>query len=227
MAANKFRLLIYVKYPRPGEVKTRLAREVGAERAVMFYDACVRDTMSAAADSGLPYTIYAAPGAPLSAYRMWLGAGLDYRVQRGDSLGERMKQGCRAVLDEGHNGVILVGSDIPQLSALILREAAAVLKRHDAVIGGAADGGYYLIGFRAGAFHGDVFDGITWSRDTVFAETAAKFVSHQIRYAELPRLVDVDRYDDWQTVYRQMSRSSQTDSHTFRFLKEYGPRDGI
>jgi rSAM/selenodomain-associated transferase 1 len=89
----------------------------------------------------------------------------------GDELGDRMKNAFQWAFSRGHSRVILIGSDLPDLPAEIINDAFASLNNHDAAIGPALDGGYYLIGFRNDAFSPRIFDDIPWSTSAVFART--------------------------------------------------------
>ena len=89
-----------------------------------------------------------------------LGDEFSYIPQTGDDLGERMKLAFLRCFSEGARSVVLIGSDIPDLPARIVDEAFRALDENDAVIGPAADGGYYLIGFKRDTFNGNVFPGI-------------------------------------------------------------------
>ena len=102
--------------------------------------------------------------------------------QTGDDLGERMEQAFVRVFSEGFREAILIGSDIPGLSSGTVQEAFASLAGHDAVIGPANDGGYYLIGFTRRAFYPEIFHSMPWSTPAVFRETLGRLRRHPVLF---------------------------------------------
>jgi rSAM/selenodomain-associated transferase 1 len=129
----------------------------------------------------------------------WLGERYEYSGQVGSGLGERMKNAFVGVFSGGCRKAVLVGSDIPELSASIISRAFEELEESDAVVGPAVDGGYYLIGFCRDSFRGEVFEDVEWSRSSVFAETMEKFGTFGDEYVVgvLDELADVDTAEDY------------------------------
>ena len=160
-------ILLFVKTPIKGRVKSRLASAVGEEGALDLYRDFVLDILGTLQAEGLAFRICYAPPDSGPALISWLGPGHQYTAQEGKDLGERMKNAFSSVFLEGIERAILIGSDIPDLPGSVIRDAFTVLESKDAVLGPAADGGYYLIGFRSGAFLPQAFDGIPWGTDAV------------------------------------------------------------
>ncbi|OIO78777.1 MAG: hypothetical protein AUJ86_03710 [Hydrogenophilaceae bacterium CG1_02_62_390] len=163
---NPTRTLVFAKAPVPGRVKTRLIPALGtagaADLARRMLDHALEQALEA--DIG-PVELCASPA--LSAPD-WAGFTLPPGVAHSDQgegdLGARMARAALRHLD--HDGrVLLIGSDCPALSARHLREAAAALDCHDAVIHPALDGGYPLLGLRA--FHPSLFTDMPWSTPAV------------------------------------------------------------
>ncbi len=189
-------LILILKYPRPGAVKTRLVPALGDHRACELHRALVAHTLG---EVGIfrsrgagPLTVEArVAGAPdPAAARDWLGAGPVIREQGDGDLGARMERAVAAAFTEGAEAVVVIGGDCPQLAADHLAQAFAALARTDAVLGPAVDGGYYLIGMRRP--FPELFQGIAWGGAEVRAQTLAAARALRIEIASLATLSDVD-----------------------------------
>lgn len=186
-------LIIFIRNPEPGKVKTRLAAAVGDERALAIYrellDLTRRAALGSEAEKYLWYSHFVdkADGWPESDFRKML--------QQGEDLGDRMAYAFETALAD-HDKAVIIGSDCPYLSPVLLDEAFELLDDSDFVIGPATDGGYYLLGMNR--FAPEVFQGIEWSTDTVFRETVARIRQSGADYEVLPLLSDVDEIGDWE-----------------------------
>ena len=118
------------------------------------------------------------------------------------------------------------GSDIPDLPESILSEAFRSLDDHDAVLGPARDGGYYLIGFRRDTFVPDVFRGIEWSTDRVFAETRRKLEQATRSVYLLPEWSDVDTPEDLRDLKERNEGTAFAKSRTMKYLFATGVAEG-
>jgi len=133
----------------------------------------------------------------------WAKEGFEQRLQAGDNLGARMKEAfAKALLDDECKRVILIGSDCAELTADILRKAFQDLKYHDAVLGPATDGGYYLVGMSKFLPH--IFEGKSWSTPTVFEETIRDLESADASCSILPELSDIDNKSDWEKAAKKL-----------------------
>ncbi|MFZ3261518.1 MAG: TIGR04282 family arsenosugar biosynthesis glycosyltransferase [Thiobacillus sp.] len=160
------RIVIFAKAPVPGRVKTRLIPvlgEAGAARLAARMLDLALGKARAAAVGPVELCMSPAPDSP-----DWAGiplpADIETRDQGAGDLGARMARAAQRALAQGE-AVLLIGTDCPQLTAARLREAAAQLMSHDAVLHRAADGGYPLLGLRA--FDASLFDDIPWSTAAV------------------------------------------------------------
>lgn len=165
------RVIVFLKFPEPGAVKTRLAAEVGDAAAARLARHFAEETLAAAASLGLPVTVSFAPARRGGEFSSWLGSGYDYAPQRGEDLGLRMRHAFEDAFARGAERAVLVGTDAPDRPAEFLSEALARLDDHDAVLGPALDGGYHLIALRRGSFAPEIFSGIDWSTPKVLAQT--------------------------------------------------------
>ena len=194
------RVIVMLKYPRPGTVKTRLVPALGEHRACALHRALVAHTLAATAEfsarNPFPVTVEArVAGAPEeAAARAWLGPAVMLREQGDGDLGRRMERAIAAAFAEGAESVVVIGGDCPELTAAHLSAAFAALAEVDAVLGPAADGGYYLIGLRRPL--PALFHGISWGGPEVFAQTLAAARALAVAPALLTTLRDVDVPDD-------------------------------
>jgi glycosyltransferase A (GT-A) superfamily protein (DUF2064 family) len=102
----------------------------------------------------------------------------------------------------GFKRVVLIGSDIPDLSLEFIEEAFTSLKEKDAVIGPSLDGGYYLIGFKDQTFSSEVFKGIPWSTERVFEKTREILEREGRTVHFLKPLRDIDTIQDLRNFLR-------------------------
>jgi len=163
------RIVIFAKAPVPGKVKTRLIPMLGAEGAAQLAQRMLASTVEHAKEAGLSTPqLCATPHAADPTWEQHLPSGLWLTDQGAGDLGRRLAAATERVIDAGEH-VLLIGTDCPALDANRLREAAAQLTNHDAVIHPATDGGYVLLGLRRS--DPSLFDDIAWSTDSVAATT--------------------------------------------------------
>ena len=204
-------IIVFLKYPEPGRVKTRLAADIGADAAVELYRRFVADTLATVDVLGVPVRIHFSPCDAASLVDDWLGPVYDLTPQQGIDLGERMKVAFSAVFDEGFSRAVIIGSDSPDIPPHLYRQAFDALDGSEAVIGPATDGGYYLLGFRDSTFTPGVFDGIAWSTDRVFADTLAHLASAGRTVHRLPEWRDIDSIADPHALARTLGDSDAPD----------------
>jgi rSAM/selenodomain-associated transferase 1 len=189
-------VLVFLKYPEPGKVKTRLAAAVGPERAAALY----RDWIGAVLGKLQPLRGRAAlvgfhDGGPADRFAEWAARVDDWLPQPAGDLGERLAAGFAAAHARG-GPVLAVGTDCLDLDAGVLASAIDVLSTRDAVFGPAADGGYYLVG-TARHLPG-FFDGVRWSSRHTLADHLTRCRERGWSAGLLPQLADIDTWDDWQ-----------------------------
>ena len=206
-------ILLFIKPPQRGKVKSRLASAIGEESALDIYRAFVLDIVGTLKKGNHTLTIAFYPE-DAEAVVNWLGKDLVYIPQKGIDLGARMRHAFHNVFSQGYEKAVLVGSDIPDLPPEIIDEAFSALEEKDAVIGPASDGGYFLIGFKKNTFLPDIFHGIAWSTDSVYRETMKVFEKAGHRVHILPEWKDVDTLDDLRSLYLRNRNTSFRDSLT-------------
>lgn len=217
-------ILLFIKAPLKGRIKSRLAAAIGADAALELYRRFVLDAIDTAGTLALPLRICIYPPDAVAATRTWLGSEQDCVPQQGNDLGERMERAFEQVFQKGHERALLIGSDIPELTGAVMQEALAALDTHDAVLGPAADGGYYLIGFTATSFVPSVFHDIAWSTSTVCDETLGRVRRSGRRVHLLPKLHDIDTKDDLSIFFKQHRNDPARSPRTLAYLREQEER---
>lgn len=189
-------LLIFIRNPELGQVKTRLARTLGDAEALRIYQLLLDKTRQAAlgcqAERWLFYSDFA------DKTDAWETGLFEKKVQSPGDLGERMESAFRGAFEAGASKVVIIGSDCPQLSGAALNDAFKALDSADFVLGPVPDGGYYLIGMKV--WEPSVFRDIEWSTETVREKTIEKIRSAGKSWKLLPMLLDVDTEADWRAV---------------------------
>ncbi len=213
-------ILFFVKSPLHEPVKSRIAASLGRDRTEKIYRACVEDMLDAIDASGHPCISVFHPAEAAGHLARWLGPHRRYQPQTGADLGERMAHAFSRAFASGSEGAILIGSDIPDLSAGILESAAQALDDADTVIGPAADGGYYLIGFRRGSFRSGLFRNIPWSTPRVLAATRERLHSANLTVRELRQFRDVDTIEDLLDLARRNAGSTGSCRRTLALLAD-------
>ncbi|MEK6744724.1 MAG: TIGR04282 family arsenosugar biosynthesis glycosyltransferase [Nitrospirota bacterium] len=211
-------ILLFVKAPIRGQVKSRLAAVLGQDAALELYRNFVLDILSSIETSGIPFRICYHPPDSGETVRNWLGGHLQYMLQEGDNIGERMERAFLRAFSEGATRAVLIGSDIPDLPPALLQDAVGRLDRTGAVIGPAEDGGYYLIGFRSDAFLPEIFQGPEWSSDTVFRTTLQIFARAHQQVSLLTPWRDVDTVEDLHDLMNRNRSGRFISSRTMNYL---------
>lgn len=195
---------LMLKAPRPGTVKTRLAREIGNEWATAIYVSLVEQQV-AQIPAHWRCAIHFAPADAEMEMRAWLGLRASgdaaFRAQCDGDLGARMRHVVRTELADGADAVVLLGGDCPDLDSDVLCDAEARLVAADGVIAPALDGGYVLLGVKAD--HPELFEGIAWSTGEVFSKTEAAARRGGLGLSIMETYSDVDDLDSLRAAFPQ------------------------
>jgi rSAM/selenodomain-associated transferase 1 len=213
---------MFVRFPGRGQVKSRLAKNMGEEAATNLYRCFVEDLLERFSKEAYRLRIAFYPAEKEHEMREMLGDEFSYIPQAGEDLGERMKLSFLRCFSEGARSVVLIGSDIPDLPAQIVDEAFLALDRNEAVIGPAVDGGYYLLGFRRDTFNEDIFAGLPWGAETVFQETMNILRTAGAPVHVLPVWRDIDEREDIAALIKNSEDTGFADSKTMLYLKAMG-----
>lgn len=191
-------ILVFARYPTPGQAKTRLIPALGPEGAAQLYQWLAErmiDQVRALQRQGSVDVAIWHSGATTEAMINWLGKDLIYCAQPEGDLGHRLATAMAWAFNQGYGAALVIGTDCPDLDAAILKQGLESLATGvDLVLGPAQDGGYYLLGLAAP--QPTLFEGIAWSTSAVLAQTKAQAQRLHLTVADLPILTDIDTPED-------------------------------
>lgn len=221
-------LVAFVKAPRLGRVKTRLAADIGIVAAWTFYRRTTAAILHRLAGQGRWRTWLAiTPDAAVAAPGLWppilrppslcpSSPGPNAWRMIGQGTGDLGRRMARVMGDLPPGPVIIIGTDVPDIRPGHIARGFRALGRHDAVLGPAADGGYWLVGLRRRPRLPEIFQGVRWSTEFALADTLAN--ARALDVALLDVLEDVDDGAGWERWLRAEAagRSALGNSHSCR-----------
>ena len=182
-----------MRNPVLGSVKTRLAKGVGAVRALQIYQRMLRHTYAITRELDCDAWVFYAD--EIGEDDLWDERHYHKVVQKGADLGERMEHAFQTVFDKGYRSVIIIGSDCMELTQVIINAGFAAIHHTDVYVGPSADGGYYLLGLTG--MYSCLFENMPWSTDAVLAETIDRCNAAGLRFTQGPVLHDIDDEAGW------------------------------
>lgn len=182
-------LIIFVKNIKLGKVKTRLAKTIGDEGALEVYTQLVQITEKATETIDVDKLIYFSDTIINTKWKM-----VNKKVQIGNDLGERMHNAFYDGFKQGYESIVLIGSDLPEISAAIILNGFAALEQKEVVFGPAEDGGYYLIGMNS--LNPMLFENKPWSKNNLLAITLQELSQENIAFSLIEMLNDIDTFED-------------------------------
>ena len=187
---HKNLLLIFTRNPELGKAKTRLAKTVGDETALEIYKFLLERTNEISskvnADKAVYYSI------KVRENDIWDASIYQKFQQKGKDLGIRMQNAFQNGFDAGYEKVLIIGSDLYDLSSKNIEKAFQELHNNDVVIGPAEDGGYYLLGMKK--LHKKVFQNKEWGTDSVRKDTFDDLIDKKVKLLAMKN--DIDVYED-------------------------------
>jgi rSAM/selenodomain-associated transferase 1 len=196
---NKVRLIVFAKAPVAGFAKTRLIPALGSEGAARLAKHLLLNTLQNGLEANFDVMEFCTSPSPED--KVWqnlallpaISQSVVWSAQGEGDLGARLARASRRAINNGE-AVLLIGTDCPQLSPAILRQAADRLEHADAVIIPASDGGYTLLGLNR--FHKSLFKNINWSTETVFTDTVQRLKNMMWSVEVMAELHDIDLPSD-------------------------------
>ena len=199
-ASSKEHIILFTRFPQPGKVKTRLIGRLGLQGAAELHtqmtEQIICQIQPALQSRKIQLQIYYYGGSQQE-MADWLGRSHTLCPQQGSDLGQRMEHAFAQTIQQGAERILLIGSDCPHIDAAIITSGLAKLHSHKLVLGPTTDGGYYLIGLRAGGSeYMSLFTNIDWGTDQVLEQTLTQAKMNGLSYTLLSKLNDIDRPED-------------------------------
>lgn len=182
-------IIVFVKNSIIGKVKTRLAKVIGNKKAIVVYDRLVQLTEKAVAPLSIDKRIYYSDFCVEDQF-----VDAEKYLQKGEDLGQKMQAAFMEGFDEGFEQIVLIGSDLPDISTALVQKSFHLLDTHNSVFGTAEDGGYYLVGLAK--MNQSIFENKPWSQSELLAATLQQLSAQQEQFALLEPLNDIDTYED-------------------------------
>ena len=183
-------LIIFVRNTKLGEVKTRLAKTIGNNKALEVYRDLLSHTLSVTQTINCDKFVFYDRN--IEKNDIWSNILFEKKMQFGANLGAKMQNAFQELFILGYKNCIIVGSDLFDLQAKHISEAFNKLERNDVVIGPAEDGGYYLLGLKK--IIPSLFSKKNWGTKTVLEDTLKDLVTFSVDFLET--LNDIDTFED-------------------------------
>lgn len=202
-------LLVFLKLPVAGAVKTRLAKHVGDAKACAIYRTLVSRQLEQL-PQGWPVRIYYTGQGGEAQVRAWIHQDdFHYVPQINGDLGARLHCAFEETFQAGYSSAIAIGGDCPYLTADTIRGAALRMQEADVIFGPALDGGYYLIGMKQ--LFCECFDAIPWGQDDVLNVSLGKLKDSGVSMKLLEKLEDVDDVASWERACKVLGIAGESD----------------
>lgn len=190
LANSKNLLLIFTRNPELGKGKRRLAATIGDQAAFNIYKFLLDHTVTITKNLYAEKQVYYSE--EIWEDDIWDNKKFAKKLQTGDDLGARMANAFQEGFQNEYQKIIIIGSDMLDLSQEDLEAAFKALEKNDFVIGPAEDGGYYLLGMKK--FMPELFKNKSWGTETVLKDTLADLENETTTLLETKN--DVDYYED-------------------------------
>lgn len=187
---SKKALLIFTRNPELGKCKTRLAATIGDEKALAVYVFLLKHTVEITKPLAVDKFVFYSED--IQKEDLWDSEVFRKKTQTGDDLGLRMEHAFAEMFQAGYEKVIIIGSDMYDLSEADINTAFEALHQNDFVLGPAEDGGYYLLGMKQP--NAAIFRNKTWGSNTVLKDTLNDLQNETVALLALRN--DIDYYED-------------------------------
>ncbi|WP_419214234.1 TIGR04282 family arsenosugar biosynthesis glycosyltransferase [Maribacter sp. X9] len=194
LASSKNLLLIFTRNPELGKGKRRLAATVGDQAALDIYQFLLHHTVKITKNLYAEKMVYYSE--EIWENDIWDNSKFGKKLQQGSGLGERMANGFLTGFENGFEKIIIIGSDMYDLSQDDLEEAFKTLDKNDFVVGPAEDGGYYLLGMKK--YTPKLFKNKDWGTKSVLNDTLTDLCDEKVALMQTRN--DVDYYEDIKEV---------------------------
>ena len=187
---NKNIVIVFVRNPELGKVKTRLAKTIGDENALKIYTILLKHTESILHKLSSDKVVYYSE--EIQVNDLWDATRYQKKLQQGTDLGARMQNAFETAFKNSYEKVVIVGSDLFDLKPSHIEDAFSALENNEVVLGPSLDGGYYLLGMKK--MHPTVFKNKEWGTDSVLESTLKNLNQQNVKLLEA--LNDIDTFED-------------------------------
>lgn len=212
-------LILMTRIPIPGKTKTRLMDLLTGDECAGLHLAFLKDLMTTFTElKDIDVIMTYTPEDSFFILEDMIPESIESFPQKGEDLGERMFNAIDGVLQKGYKKVVLIGSDIPDLSAKDIQTSFQVLDNHDIVFGPTYDGGYYLVGMKTP--HEEIFHiPKKWGGKSVLESTIDIGNEQQLTIGLSPKYRDIDTKEDLLQFERKHENSKS--SYTMKWIREW------
>jgi len=212
---NKNLIIMMLKEPKEGFVKTRLAKSLGEEKTLNLYKCFVKDLIKTL--NSCPYDFILCTYGEEKLIQENFGLYNSFKQTKGD-LGCKMHTAFEKMFLKNYENIVLIGSDTPHLRKESFSKTFEALEEKKLVLGPSEDGGYYLIAFNKTNYKKELFENISWSTDAVLEQTLQKVNKKDVCFLEV--LNDIDIQEDLNAFYKLYKNSFFKNSATISYIKE-------
>jgi uncharacterized protein len=203
-------VIVFTKYPRNGNVKTRLGKTLGNYFAAEFFKLMAEhifEVCLSLPEKDYSLFLFFSEQEEKEPVNNWVDNRFSLQLQEGRDLGERMKSAFRFLFKNLYKKVIIIGTDCPEMNSEILLKSFNELSGKNVVIGPSTDGGYYLLGMDS--FYPFLFDKIEWSSSKVFKESIKRVEKNKLSFELMPELIDVDTEEDMRKWFSKSNKENK------------------
>lgn len=213
-------IIIFTRVPIPHKTKTRLMPVYTPEECAALHSAFLRDIYTAAKKTNKSIFVFYTPDDAVHILAECLGTWENFFVQEGADLGARMLHAIQTVLQRGFSSCVLIGSDIPEMSAEIVQSAFSALDKSDIVLCPVSDGGYCLIGMKKTIR--EAFDIPQYGTATVLENAVRALQEANYTVSVLPVLHDIDTPQDMLDLMTRLKQDPSIPcTHTRKYLNAH------
>jgi rSAM/selenodomain-associated transferase 1 len=187
---SKNALIIFTRKPEKGKVKTRLAKDVGKDKALEIYVYLLRHSANISSKCNAEKQVWYTNS--IEKNDIWNDDVFKKHTQPAGDLGQKMKQAFLTNFNNKFEKVVIIGTDLLDINTQTIENAFQLLDKNDVVIGPAEDGGYYLLGINQ--FIPEIFENIEWSTDKVLKQTLNRLADKKVKLLEEKN--DIDYKED-------------------------------
>ncbi len=217
-------IIIMAKVPSAGNVKTRLQPHFSPEKCAALAEAFLPDAVSKAKKVCENVILSYSPPGEINALRKLLPSQSIFIEQTGSNLGERMFNAFKFAFEQNSDSIVMIGTDSPTFPADFIEQAFEFLELEtDAVLGGAEDGGFYLIGSRV--LRQEIFENVAWSSAKTFEQVFENIHKLNLHLREVPGWYDVDTKEDFEKLREELlcnENARRRAPKTFELINEWG-----